>query len=455
MSFRPHTEADRKTMLDRLGLTEIEQLFEDLPKPHLFPDLDLPQPISELELMREMALAARKNVDVSERPCFLGAGAYRHFIPSTVDAVLRRGELYTAYTPYQPEISQGMLQAMFEYQSMICTLFEMEVSTASHYDGATAMAEAVLMALAAGGSKRRRIVVPGSLHPQYLQVLRTYLEGTDAEVWMPEGLDPDHGELLAQLDETVAACVLQSPNFFGQFEPVEQLTAATHDAGALAIVVPDPIASGLFRAPGEQGADLVAADGQSLGIPLSFGGPHLGILATRGPLVRRLPGRLVGETVDSEGQRGYVLTLGTREQHIRREKATSNICTNAALMALAAATYLATLGKAGLREVAASCFHKSHYLAGRLALLDGCRVNPQAPEKPFFKELVLELPVSAARVNRVLFEKFDIVGGYELAKDFPEMSHHLLLAVTELSTRDDLDRLVAALDEITNTGGEA
>jgi glycine dehydrogenase subunit 1 len=294
-----------------------------------------------------------------------------------------------------------------------------------------------------------------TVHPQYRQVLSTYLRGAEAELAVTSMHDPDHVELRQQLDATTAACVIQSPNFFGQFEPVARLAEAAHEAGALVIVVPDPIALGLFRAPGQDGADLVAAEGQVLGIPLGFGGPHLGILAARGSLVRRLPGRLVGETVDRDGERGYVLTLGTREQHIRREKATSNICTNAALMALAAATYLATMGKSGLAVVARLCFHKSHYLAARIAEIDGCRVNPQSPETPFFKELVVELPVSAAEVNQRLLTDHDIVGGYDLGRDFEGLSNHLLLAVTEISTRPDLDRLVHGLREILGQGGEA
>jgi glycine dehydrogenase subunit 1 len=454
LTYVPHTDADRRAMLDAIGVETLEDLFADVPRDRRFPGLDLPPQSSELEVDRELRELAARNVDGTRRPCFLGAGSARHYVPATVDAVLRRGEFYSSYTPYQPELSQGFLQATFEYQSMICRLTGMDVSTASHYDGATALAEAVLLALAATGRERDRVLVSPSLHPQYREVLETYLAGTSALLERGDAPDPDASRLAARLDRRSAACVVQSPNFFGQLEPVRELAEAAHAAGALLVVVPDPIALGLFRSPGEDGADLVAAEGQPLGIPVCFGGPHLGILATRQAHVRRTAGRLVGQTLDAAGERGWVLTLSAREQHIRRERATSNICTNAALMALAAAVYLCTLGRSGLRRVAELCYHKSHYAASRIAALPGCRVNPQAPHRPFFKEFVVELPIPAERANRFLLEEFDILGGLGLARHRPELENHLLLAVTELHSRAEIDRLVTALEAATRAGGD-
>ena len=444
MTYVPHTEADRRSMLEAIGVSELEGLFADVPERLRFPALELPLPASEIEIEREMRELANRNADVSGRLCFLGAGTYRHYIPAMVEAVLQRAEFYTSYTPYQPELSQGMLQATFEYQSMICELTGMEVSTASHYDGAVALAEAALLALAAGGRRRRKIVVSPTVHPQHREVLRTYLRGSDAELLAVDHLETTT-DARSLLDGETAACVIQSPNFFGQFEDVQALADAAHGVGALLVVVPDPVALGLFRPPGDCGADVVAAEGQPLGIPLSFGGPHLGILATKSRYVRRTPGRLVGETVDAVGQRGYVLTLATREQHIRRERATSNVCTNAALMALAAAVYLATLGKSGLRQIASLCYQKSHYAAAQMGRLEGCTVNPQAPGRHFFKEFVVELPSPVEQANAFLFDEFDIIGGWDLRRDYPQLDRHMLLCVTELHTRSDIDRLVAAL----------
>lgn len=437
MAFHPHTDLDRKQMLAAIGIERIEDLFGDVPAGARFPDLSLPAPCSELEVERELREIAADAARLTDRPGFLGAGAARHYVPATVDAVLRRGELFSAYTPYQPELSQGSLQATFEYQTMMCELTGMDVSTASHYDGATALAEAVLIALSATEARATEVVVSPNLHPQYREVLATYLRSTGAEI-----------RSQSQPDGATAACVVQSPNYFGQLEPVRELAEAAHAVGALLIVVPDPVALGLFRSPGREGADLVAADGQGLGIPPSFGGPHLGILGAKQAHLRRTPGRLVGETVDAAGDRGYVLTLGTREQHIRREKATSNICTNAALMALATAVHLATLGPVGLRRVAELCFHKSHYAASQIAALPGCAVNSQAPERPFFKEFVVDLPVAAERANRAIEEEMGTVGGRPLGLDFEGMERRLLLAVTELHTKEDIDQLVGVLGNI-------
>jgi glycine dehydrogenase subunit 1 len=449
MTYVPHTERERAEMLAAIGVDRTDGMFGDVPEHVRFPRLALPPPCSEIDIEREMRALADRNFGVDPSASFLGAGAYHHYRPATVDYVLQRGEFYTAYTPYQPEVSQGVLQALFEYQSMICRLTAMEVSNASHYDGATALAEAVLLALNVGQGKRSKILLSPAVHPQYRAVVRTYLRGTHAaEVVGDEDGTISLAQLKSQLDDSTAALVIQSPSFFGQFEPVEGLAELVHRAGALLIVVTDPIALGRFRPPGGYGADIAVADGQCLGIAPSFGGPHLGILATRMAHVRRLSGHLVGETVDLEGRRGYVLTLATREQHIRRAKATSNICTNSTACALAATAYLATMGRDGLRQVADLCFHKSHYAAAEIARLEGFRINPQAPDQPFFKEFVVRLPRPAAAVNRRLREEFGIIGGYDLGRDYPHLQQHMLLAVTELHTRAAIDRLVAALSQM-------
>src|SRR4051812_21093646 len=350
MSYVPHTDAERSEMLAAIGRASMADLFVDVPKSVRFPELKLPPPVSELEIGLEMrAIAARNMVDPSRS--FLGAGTYHHFRPATVDYVLSRSEFYTSYTQYQPEVSQGMLQALFEYQTMICRLTGMEVGSTSHYDGATALAEAVLLALNVAQGTRSKIILAPGVHPQYRDVVKTYLRGTRAATVVgDEDATTNLDRLMILLDQDTAAVVVQNPNFFGQCEMVETIADAVHRAGALFIVVTDPISLGLFKPPGAYGADIVVAEGQSLGIPPSFGGPHLGIFTARLALVRRLSGHLVGETVDAEGRRGYVLTLATREQHIRRAKATSNICTNSAVCALAAATYLATMGRNGIRQ---------------------------------------------------------------------------------------------------------
>lgn len=448
MKYIPHTDADRKAMLDVIGVTSLEDLFEDVPAAARFPQLQLPAPCTEMEIDRQMRWLAEHNNDTDRSDCFLGAGTYNHYSPSTVDYVLQRGEFYTSYTPYQPEISQGMLQAIFEYQSMICRLTGMEVSNASHYDGATSLAEGVLLALnAARGTRNKTILSPG-VNPQYREVVRTYLRGWDTEIVGDDEPEMEIGNLKALLDNRTAALVIQNPNFFGQFEEVEDLASAVHEAGALLIVVADPIALGLFQPPGAYGADIVVAEGQPLGIPPSFGGPHLGIFATRKAFVHGLAGRLVGETVDAEGNRGYVLTLATREQHIRRARASSNICTNAALTALGATVYLATMGRSGLRQVAELCYYKSHYAASRIDELPGFAVNSHAPQKPFFKEFVVESPKPVDEVNRMLLDDFSIIGGYDLGRDYPHLDRHMLVAVTETNTRASIDCLVEALRQV-------
>jgi glycine dehydrogenase subunit 1 len=444
MTYLPHTERNRAEMLAAIGVQRLEDLFPDVPAEHRFPELRLPAALSEMETFWELQGLSEANADVNHYACFLGAGAYNHYVPHTVDYVLRRGEFYTAYTPYQPEISQGTLQAMFEYQSMICQLTGMDVSNASHYDGATSMAEGVLMAMNATKGNRTRVVISPAVHPQYRSVLRTYTQGMQIQIVGDDNLKNDLPDLLKLLDKDTACLVVQSPNFFGQIEDLRGVAEAVHAVGALLIVVTDPISLGILTPPGDYGADVVAAEGQPLGIPMSYGGPYLGVFATKHAYVRKMAGRLVGETRDIEGQRGYVLTLSTREQHIRREKATSNICTNQGLLALAAAVYLATLGKCGLDSVARLCWHKSHYAAKQIDALDGFTV---LGGKPFFKEFVVKLPVPVANVNEFLLDEFDIIGGYDLGQDYPHLKDHMLIAVTETNTQREIDDLAIGLKE--------
>lgn len=448
MAFIPHTNEERQQMLAAIGVDSLEQLFRDVPANIRFPELRLPAPLTEMELEPEMRRVAQRNRNLAGGPSFLGAGCYRHFIPATVDYVLQRGEFYTSYTPYQPELSQGVLQAIFEYQTMICRLTGMEVSNASHYDGATSLAEAILLALDVTKGGRSKVLVSPYLHPHYLAVARTYLQGTDAHLDVAQLAEISAAALAGRVDEKTAALVIQTPHFLGGLEDLTEVADAVHAKGALLIVVADPISLGLFTPPGELGADVVVADGQPLGITPSFGGPSLGIFATRRAHVRRLVGRLVAETEDCEGRRGFVLTLATREQHIRRARATSNICTNSALGALAAAVYLASMGERGLRRVAELCFHKSHYAAAKISDLPGCTINAHAPDCEFFKEFVVSLPVEAATVITRLREEHGIIGGYDLGRSFAGSEDKLLVAVTEMNTREDIDRLVAALRQI-------
>jgi glycine dehydrogenase subunit 1 len=453
MVYVPHTDSDRRAMLAEIGVQSIDELFAVVPEPVRFPVVTLPAPLSEMDVLRELREMSEVNVDLDHVACFLGAGAYHHYIPSVVQHVLGRSEFYTAYTPYQPEISQGTLQSIFEYQSMICGLTGMDVSNASHYDGATAMAEAVIMALSVGRGKRRKVAMAPTVHPEYRQVVRTYTQGMGVEVVGDADLTADAGALAPLVDAQTACLIVQVPDFLGALEPpgtLDALADAAHEAGALFVVSVDPISLGLLKPPGAYGADVVVGEGQALGIPLSYGGPHLGFFACREEYVRRMAGRLVGETVDGQGRRGYVLTLATREQHIRRERATSNICTNQALCALAAGVYLAALGKRGLRQVAELCYHKSHYAAQAIDQVPGFQVRRS---RPFFKELVVQCPMPVAEINRMLLD-WDIIGGYDLGRDYPHLGDHMLLCVTEANTRGEIDDLVTALRAIGEGGLE-
>ncbi len=444
MNYIPNTEADREAMLKTIGVDSVEALFEAIPADVRFPRLNLHRPLSEIEVLAEMEHLADQNADANHYTWFLGAGAYNHFVPSVVGELIGRGEFYTAYTPYQPEASQGTLQAIFEYQSMMAELTGMEVVNASHYDGATALAEAALMSVNVSRGKRTKVLVSPNVHPQYRETLRTYIQGTDIIVFGDDNPDNDLAALKNLLDDQTACLIVQWPNFFGELEPLDGLAEAVHAAGALLVVHIDPISLGLLKPPGAYGADIVTGEGQSLGAQMNFGGPYLGIFATTNKLVRKMPGRVVGQTVDTEGRRGFVLTLSTREQHIRREKATSNICSNEGLIALAAAIYMATMGKQGMRKVAELCYHKAHYAASQIDALDGYQV---VSRYPFFKEFVVRCPRPAAEIARQLNEQ-KILPGYVLSRSFPDRTHDLLVCVTEVNTKAQIDRLVDALKEV-------
>ncbi|MCS6841823.1 MAG: aminomethyl-transferring glycine dehydrogenase subunit GcvPA [Roseiflexus sp.] len=438
--YIPITDADRVEMLKTIGVERLEDLFEAVPAEHRFPPLTLPEPLSEPELRRELSRLERLNAHAGSHLIFLGAGAYNHFVPAAVDQILRRGEFYTAYTPYQPEVSQGTLQAIFEYQSLICALTGMDVANASHYDGGTALAEAVIMAINVVRGRRKIVVAPG-VNPQYRAVMRTLLQGIDLEIVGDENPEASLADVAALVDQKTAALVVQSPDFFGVLHDLRPLTAAAHAAGALMVAHFDPIALGLFQTPGEAGADIATAEGQPLGVGLSFGGPYLGIFTCRQQYVHKIAGRLVGVTRDVDGRLAYVLTLRAREQDIRRERATSNICTNQGLMALAAAVYLSLVGRQGLRRVAELCYHRAHYAAAQIAQLPGYQVLDRGP---FFKEFVVKTPRPVGAINAALREQ-GIIGGYDLSVDYPHLGDAMLLCVTEMNSRADIDALVAAL----------
>ncbi|MGB9860177.1 MAG: aminomethyl-transferring glycine dehydrogenase subunit GcvPA [Moorellaceae bacterium] len=440
MAYIPTTSAQREEMLKACGVERIEDLFADIPEEvKLKRELDLPEPLAEAEVLRHLQQLSRRNR--TDLISFLGAGAYEHHLPSVVPALLSRSEFYTAYTPYQPEVSQGTLQAIFEFQSLICALTGLEVANASHYDGATATAEAALVAC--GATRRQKILFSRGLNPQYRAVLRTYTQGQGIELieipW--EGGRTSLDELARLADQDVAGVILQQPNFVGQLEPMAEAGELAHKAGALFIAVVNPISLGILAPPGEYGADLAVGEGQSLGNPLNYGGPYLGFMAAKEKLVRRLPGRIVGQTVDVEGRRAFVLTLQAREQHIRREKATSNICSNEALCALAATIYLSCLGKEGLKEVARQCLLKAHYAFEQLLKVEG--IKPVF-DGPFFHEFALRTSQTPSQVAEHLM-RAGIAGGFDLGRFYPELEGAMLFCVTEVRTRSEIDRLVEAM----------
>ncbi len=451
MDFIPNTDQDRAQMLEVIGVDSVDDLLQVVPAAVRRPALNLPAPLTEMELKTELHHLADRNADATHFAHFLGAGAYHHYVPAAVSQLLLRSEFYTAYTPYQPEVSQGVLQAMFEFQSMICSLMGMEVTNASMYDGASAMAEAALMAISA--TRRQKVVVAGSVHPEYRAVLNTYVASRGFEVATSEvareGDRIVEGAMEDLLDDQTACCIVQQPNFFGGLRDIGLLARRIHELGGLLIVSADPISLGMLKSPGEWGADIAVGEGQGLGNAVSFGGPYLVLLACRERFVRQMPGRLVGATVDTRGQRGFVLTLQTREQHIRREKATSNICTSEALMALAASIYMALVGPEGLRQVASLCHDKAHYAADRISSTSGFTVLAGGP---FFNEFVVEGPVSPAEINRALLDH-KIIGGYDLGKDYPSLKGCMLLCTTEINTRAEIEELAAALGRLSRKGG--
>lgn len=441
--FIPITDADRAEMLARIGVDSIQELFSDIPQDARNPQINLPSALSEMEMLATLRGLAGKNANAAEQPYFLGAGAYNHFVPATVPHLIFRSEFFTAYTPYQPEISQGTLQTIFEYQSMICDLTGMDAANASHYDAATAAAEAAVMAINSVRSGNKIIVAP-TLHPHYRETMRTYLEGQKIPIVGDEDVSATLDAVLDKhLDNKTAGVLVANPDFLGNVRDLQPIADRVHAAGALLIVSAYPIALGMYEPPGKYGADIVIGEGQSLGNALGYGGPYLGVFACKEKYIRRMAGRLIGETVDTKGRRGFVLTLQAREQHIRREKATSNICTNEALNALAACVYLATMGKQGLREVAELCYQKAHYAAREISKLPNYRVSTAE----FFNEFVVECPRSVSEMNRQLYRQ-GIIGGYDLSQEYPHIKHGMLVAVTEMNTRAQIDQFVKALSEM-------
>jgi glycine dehydrogenase subunit 1 len=446
MRYLPLTEADRRVMLAKIGVPSVESLYRDVPeRVRLKQAVDLPLHQGEIEVERAILGMARKNLSPARAPSFLGAGAYRHHVPASVDHLIQRGEFLTSYTPYQPEVSQGTLQALFEFQTQVALITGMEVANASMYDGATSCAEAVMMA--GRVTRRTRAVLSGGLHPHYRAVTRTHARFLGFELDLMEP-DPEGAEDLAsRIDANTSCVVVQNPGFFGHVRDWTRLGEACRAAGALLVmVVTEPVSLGLVKSPGEMGADIVAAEGQGIGNALSYGGPYVGLFATRERYVRQMPGRLAGETVDADGRRGWVLTLSTREQHIRREKATSNICTNSGLCALAFTIHLALLGEAGFTRLAELNHAKAVQLAERIAATGTAEVVSDS----FFNEFALRLPRPAAEVVEGLSER-GILGGVPLSRfypDKPELANLLLVTATETNSDDDMARLAAALEEV-------
>ena len=446
MSYLSLSDQDKKEMLARMGVASVDDLFCCIPDAvRLKRPLDLPAAQSEIELVRTIEAIGRKNAGTGLLS-FLGGGAYEHFIPTVVDYLSSRGEFVSPYTPYQPEVSQGSLQVIFEFQTLICQLTGLDIANASLYEGGTAVAEAVLMAQRVTG--RNKVVLARSLHPQFREVVRTYIKSLGVEaVEVPFGPDGriDGAALAQALDDGTAAVVYQSPNFFGVVEDVKALSDAAHGVKAMSVaIVAEAVSLGLLEAPGALGADIVTGEAQSLGIPLSFGGPYLGFMACKKEFLRQMPGRVAGQTSDKDGQRGFVLTLATREQHIRRERATSNICTNQALCALRATIFMATLGKQGLREMAWQNVQKAAYAADRLTSVRGAK---RVFTGPVFNEFTVTLPKPWPVVDAALKAK-GLIGGYGLGPAYPELGNAALVCVTEMRTKDQIDRLVQALEEV-------
>ncbi|GIK09938.1 MAG: putative glycine dehydrogenase (decarboxylating) subunit 1 [Anaerolineaceae bacterium] len=446
MTYIPISPKERDAMLETIGVKTLDDLFKDIPAWRRFPTLNLPPALTEMEAAAELSDIADSNETVrGDLISFLGAGMYNHYIPSVIDHMLRRGEFYTAYTPYQPEISQGTLQSIFEYQSLMSALTGMEVSNASHYDGATAAAEAVNLAFAQFRGKRPKAVVSPSLHPQYRAVIRTYTQGMGVELAGDAAVRLEDGPeaLTGQIDDQTCLVLVQYPDFFGRIYDYSKLIEDAHAKGALVCVVANPTALALLKTPASMGADIVVGEAQPLGLPMWYGGPSLGFFTTRKSYVHKMAGRLVGETVDNRGQRAYVLTLTAREQHIKRERATSNICSNQGLLALGAAIYMSALGKTGMKQVANLCYQKAHYAAETLGKIPGYSLRFS---DPFFHEFTLRCPKPVAEINARLLDH-GILGGYDLGQDYPELSDHMLVAVTEMNSKEEIDLLAEVLAE--------
>jgi len=422
---------DRDIMLKKIGINSVEDLFKDVPADKRFPEVKMVPPLSEPEILLELSKLSAKNASAECYDWFLGGGIYNHFVPSVISAITSRGEFLTAYTPYQPEVSQGTLEAIFEYQTMISELTGMEVVNASHYDGATALAEAAIMSVRSTRKRNKVVIAPG-LHPEYLEVIKTYFQGLDIEL------------STGDIDDKTAGYIVQNPTITGEIIDVNAEAQKAHDQGALLIVHTDPMALGVLEAPGNCGADIVTAEGQCLGVGMNFGGPCLGIFATTAKHIRKMPGRIIGETIDECGSKGCVLTFAAREQHIRREKATSNICSNQGLAALSAAIYLAAVGKSGFRKVAELCWHKAHYAAEEIGKIDGYSV---ATKGNFFKEFLIKTPVPAEEIFAKLQDKY-IMAGLPLSRFKDGKADEMLICVTEINSRKQIDHLVSALKEV-------
>ncbi|MFD2925952.1 aminomethyl-transferring glycine dehydrogenase subunit GcvPA [Halobacillus naozhouensis] len=447
MEFRylPMTERDKQQMMETIGITSTDELFADIPENIRYKgELNIKEPKNEFALMKELTQLAEQNVNVKSHTSFLGAGVYDHYIPSIVDHVISRSEFYTAYTPYQPEISQGELQAIFEFQTMICELTGMDVANSSMYDGGTALAEAVNVS--AGQTKKKKVLVSKAIHPESMEVIHSYVKGPGVEIVEIDHKDgvTDLNQIERELDEDTASVVLQYPNFFGQIEPLDQVRSLVdNQKKTMLIASSNPLALGYLTPPGEFGADIVVGDAQVFGIPAQYGGPHCGYFATTKKLMRKVPGRLVGQTKDEEGRRGFVLTLQAREQHIRRDKATSNICSNQALNALASSVAMSSLGKQGLRRMAWMNMQKASYMKQQLESA-GFTIPYQGA---FFNELVVNVDRDITKVNQQLLEK-GMIGGYDLGNDYDDLAGHMLIAITEIRTKEEIDLFVKELGDI-------
>ena len=432
--FTPNTEEHRKKMLDAIGMDSVEGLFSDIPEEVRNPDLNLPKAMSELDLRAYASELSARNVSAGEYTSFLGAGSYWHHIPAVVSSIASRGEFMTAYTPYQPEVSQGTLQVAYEFQSMICQLTGMDVANAGMYDGSTSLAEAALMACRV--TRKNKVAILDSTSPLYTEVLDTYVQAPGIALELVKAHN-------ISLEEDTACLIVQQPNFFGYLEDMQTLSNIAHDAGALLVVSVDPVSLGMFNPPSEYGADIVVAEGQGIGVPMSYGGPYVGIFACRQEFVRQMPGRIVGKTLDTHGKEAYVLTLQAREQPIRREHATSNICTSVALISLMTTVYLACMGKQGMRKVAELCYHKAHYAASLIENIPGFSII-ESGNGVFFREFTVRCPIPPEEINQLLLEK-GIIGGLDVSN---YLENALLLCVTEMNSREDIENLAKTLREI-------